>query len=402
MIKNTETLDLDVIGMECINCANSIKTYLEKTEGVRNVNINFSSEIATVNYNPEQIKIQKIKSIIRKLGYDVAEEDEEDKLEEEKKKSLKTQRIKIATSIIFTIVIMGIAMSDHYKWLSFLSFSTNLSYIILFALSSIVVFWCGDKFLKGAFNALRARNATMDTTISLGTLSSYLYSVIISANHIFGLNISVLSHSHETYYETAAMIISFILIGNYLEAVLKSKTQTSIKKLKALQSKFVTVVRDGEEIQVPYKKVKINDIVLIKAGERIPVDGEISEGFCIVDESAMTGESLPVEKIVGNSLTSGTVLLNGVAKMKATKVGKDTMLSKIITLVKEASNSKPKIQRLADKISSIFVPSVIIIAIATFIIWNFIIGESFDKSLLYAVSVLIIACPFSLSPYSQK
>lgn len=396
MDKNLETLDLDVIGMECINCANSIKTYLEKTDGVSNVNINFSSEIANISFNPEKIQITEIKSIIKKLGYDVAEEDEEDKLEEQKKKSLKIQRIKIVTSIIFTILIMGITMSGHYKWLSFLSFSMNVSFIILFIISSIVVFWCGDKFLKGAVNAFKAKTATMDTTISLGTLSSYIYSIIISINHLFGLNISALSHSHETYYETAAMIISFILIGNYLEAVLKSKTQTSIKKLKALQSKFVTVIRDGIEIQIPFKKVKINDIVIIKSGERIPVDGEIAEGYCIVDESAMTGESLPVEKIAGNILTSGTVVLNGVVKMKATKVGKDTMLSKIITLVKEASNSKPKIQRLADKISMIFVPSVIIIAVLTFIIWNFVIGEAFDKSLLYSVSVLIIACPCAL------
>jgi Cu+-exporting ATPase len=236
----------------------------------------------------------------------------------------------------------------------------------------------------------------MNSLITMGVMASYVYSLVISANHLFKFNISALNNSHEVYYETAAMIISFILIGHYLESVLKSKTQTSIKKLKQLQSKIVTVIRNNEEIQISYKKVKENDIVIIKTGDIIPVDGIIKDGYCVADESAMTGESLLIEKKPGDKLMSGTILKNGFVKMIAEKVGKDTMLSKIITLVKDASNSKPQIQRIADKVAAIFVPVVIAIAILTFVIWNFIIGAPFDRSLLYAVSVLIIACPCAL------
>jgi Cu+-exporting ATPase len=192
------------------------------------------------------------------------------------------------------------------------------------------------------------------------------------------------------------MIITFILIGNYLESVMKAKTQTSIKKLKDLQAKVVNVIRDGSELFIPFKKVRLNDIVLVKTGDKIPVDGRIIEGFCVVDESAMTGESLPVEKKAGDELISGTILKNGFVKLNAEKVGADTMLSRIIALVKDASNTKPKIQKLADRISGVFVPVVILISIATFITWFFILNERFDRSLLFAVSVLIIACPCAL------
>jgi Cu+-exporting ATPase len=230
----------------------------------------------------------------------------------------------------------------------------------------------------------------------MGVLSSYLYSLVIAVNHIFGLNLSALRNSHEVYFETSAMIITLILIGNYLELVLKSKTQTSIKKLKELQAKFVNVIRNGEDMLVPFKKVKVNDTVIIRSGDKIPVDGIILEGFCVIDESAMTGESIMVEKKKDDRLISGTLMKNGFVKLNALKVGKDTTLSKIISLVKEASNSKPQIQRLADKISSIFVPVVVSIAVVTFLLWYLIIGRPFDESLLFAVSVLVVACPCAL------
>lgn len=394
--ENYEVAELDILGMSCVNCASSIKTYLTKVDGVYNVEINFTSEIAGIEYDPNKISKKDIISDIRKMGYDVMEEEDENDLEKVKKQQLGLQRKKIYVSLVLAFIVMLISMSEHTEFLKPIRIPYNLSLVVLFILSSVVVFWCGDKFHKGALQAIKNKTSDMNTLISMGVFASYIYSIIISINHLFGLNITALNNSHEVYYETAVMIISFILIGNHLEAVLKSKTQTSIKKLKNLQSKYVNVIRDNEEITIPYKKVRFNDIVIIKTGDKIPVDGNILEGYCVVDESAMTGESHPVEKKSGDELISGTMIKNGFVKMRALKVGNETLLSQIIHLVKEASNSKPKIQRLADKISSIFVPTVLGISLLTFLIWYFGLSADFDIALLYAVSVLIIACPCAL------
>ncbi|MCX6166293.1 MAG: heavy metal translocating P-type ATPase [Ignavibacteriae bacterium] len=394
--ENYEVAELDILGMSCVNCANSIKTYLVKVDGIYNVEVNFTSEMAGIEYNPYKISKEEIISDIRKMGYDVMEEEDEDEFEKVKKQQLSLQRKKIITSLILAFIVIIISMSGHSEYLEFIQIPPDSSLVILFILSSVVVFWCGDKFHKGALQAIKNKSSDMNTLISMGVFASYFYSIVISANHIFKLNIPALNNSHEVYYETAVMIISFILIGNHLEAVLKSKTQTSIKKLKNLQSKYVNVIRDDEEITIPYKKVRFNDIVIIKSGDKIPVDGSIIEGYCVVDESAMTGESHLIEKKPGNEMISGTIVKNGYVKMRALKVGNETLLSQIIHLVKEASNSKPKIQRLADKISSIFVPTVLGIALITFLIWYFALSTAFDVALLYAVSVLIIACPCAL------
>lgn len=394
--ENYEHTELDILGMSCVNCANSIKTYLTKVDGVYNVDINFTSEVAGIEYDPNKISRQDIITDIRKMGYEVMAEDDEDSTERAKEKQLRLQRFKIYASIAISFIVMIISMSGHSELLEEIRIPFNSSLVILFILTTIVIFWCGDKFYKGAYHAIKNRTSDMNTLISMGVFTSYIYSIVISLNHLFILNISALDNSHEVYFETSVMIITFILIGNHLEAVLKSKTQGSIKKLKGLQAKFVNVIRNNEEITIPFKKVRFNDIVIIKSGDKIPVDGNILEGFCVVDESAMTGESHPVEKKTGEELISGTIVKNGFVKMRALKVGKDTLLSQIINLVKEASNSKPKIQRLADKISAIFVPVVVSIAVFTFLIWLYFLGADFDIALLYAVSVLIIACPCAL------
>ena len=391
-----ELFEFDIIGMSCTSCAKSIKTYLEKQTGIISVDINYASESGAVIYNSDLIKRDSIKKEILNLGYNVSSEDEEYEAEQFRISDLKKQKKKIITSVVLSLIIMIISMREHLPVINFIPVSLNLSLILLFALTSVVIFWCGDKFIKGAFTALKHKTSDMNTLITMGSLSSYIYSVLISANIVLGLNIKSLINSRDVYFETAAMIITFILIGNYLESVMKSRTQTSIKKLKDLQAKVVNVLRDGHELFIPFKKVKLDDVVLIKTGDKIPVDGPIIEGYCVVDESAMTGESLPVEKKAGDDLISGTILKNGFVKQKAAKVGTDTMLSKVIALVKDASNKKPKIQKLADRISGVFVPIVIIISVLTFITWFFIFNERFDKSLLFAVSVLIIACPCAL------
>lgn len=394
--QDEEVFEFDIIGMDCVGCANSIKTYLQKRKGIVSADINFASESGEVIYYPELITRDSIKKDIKSLGYDISSDDQDYEAEQLKKLNLRKQKNKIVTSVVLSLLIMFISMKDHIPIFSIIPLSQKTTIILLFIFTSVVIFWCGDKFLKGAYNAVKNKTSDMNTLITLGSLSSYFYSLVIMVNILFKLNLTALSDSKDVYFETAAMIITFILIGNYLEAVLKSKTQNSIKKLKELQAKIVNVIRDGNEIFIPYKKVKVDDIVLVKTGDKIPVDGVILEGFAVADESAMTGESLPVEKKTGDSLMSGTILKNGFVKLKAEKVGNDTMLSKIIALVKDASNKKPKIQKLADKISSVFVPIVIIISIVTFLAWYLIFNAKFDQSLLFAVSVLIIACPCAL------
>ncbi|HMQ69056.1 MAG TPA: heavy metal translocating P-type ATPase [Ignavibacteria bacterium] len=393
---NEELFEFDIIGMDCTSCARNIKLYLERLDGINSVEINYATESGDVVYDPDKIDRKKIKEEVKNTGYDLISEDDEYEAEQLKKQSLKKQKDKIYTAIALSLIIMTLSMKDHIPVINMISIPYNIILIVLFILTSVIIFWCGDKFIKGAFAAVKNKTSDMNTLITIGSLSSYFYSIYISANILFGLNIEALVDSTEVYYETAAMIITFIMIGNYLESVMKSRTQNSIKRLKELQTKVVNVIRDGVEIFIPFRKVKVDDTVLIKTGDRIPVDGVLTTGFCVVDESAMTGESLPVEKKPGDSLMSGTMLRNGYAEMKALKVGKDTMLSKIIVLVKDASDNKPKIQKLADKISSVFVPVVILISIATFLIWYFALNERFDRSLLFAVSVLIIACPCAL------
>lgn len=393
---NREKVQLDIAGMDCGSCASSIQTYLSKMDGVDSVNVNFNSETATVEYQPSAIKLTTIKDTIHKLGYQVIENKHSEHHHHEMETSLSSQRKKIWAAVIFSLTVMALSMKSHFGFLDSVDIPFNTSLIVQTILTTIVVFWCGWKFIKGAFFALRVGTSDMNVLIVLGVLSSYFYSLVITANHLFGLNIEALANSHEVYFETAAMIVMFILIGNYLEAALKSKTQTSIEKLKGLQAKTVLVVRDGKEMEVAFEQVKLGDTVIIKSGDRIPVDGKITEGHGSIDESAMTGESLPIDKALGDTVMSGSILKNGFIKIEAEKVGRDTMLSKIIDMVNEASNSKPQIQRLADRISAIFVPIVLVIAVLTFAVWNFIIGVPFEIALIYAVAVLIIACPCAL------
>ncbi|HPS66029.1 MAG TPA: cation transporter, partial [Ignavibacteria bacterium] len=255
--KKTEVADLDILGMSCVNCAKSIQTYISKLNGINSISLNYGAEVAHIDYVPDEISLDEIKSTVRKLGYDVAEDDDEEALEAEKAKSLKTLRIKIITAIVLSVIVMAISMHEHFSFLDFLAMPMTAGMSVLFLLSTVIIFYCGSKFLKGAIQAAKNKTTDMNTLISLGTFSSYIYSTVVLANHLFHLNIVSLNHTHEVYFETSAMIVTFILMGNYLEASMKAKTNSSIKKLKQLQSKFVNVIRDGNEIQVPLKKVKV-------------------------------------------------------------------------------------------------------------------------------------------------
>lgn len=386
-----EIIEFNIEGMDCPSCAMKIEKTLNKLEGVR-AKVDLGSETATIDLGNSGLDSVYIKNTIDKLGYKALDADldaEEAAAEEEKKKSHRLYRLKITTSILLSVIVVVLGMKDHFSFLNFISSDT--ANLISFPLSTIVIFWCGSKFIKGFITELKAVSPGMDTLIVMGVLSAYVYSIIVMIFPVISGE-----HNHTVYFESAAMIITFILIGNYLEFSIKSKTQYAIKSLMGLQAKKALVIRNGNEIEVPINKVKVGDVVLVKPGERIPVDGIITEGSSSVDESMMTGESMPVDKTTGSKAIGGTVNINGYLKVKTEKTVKESFLSQIITMVKDAQKSKPQIQRIADKVSAVFVPIVVLIAIITFIVWNFVIGQTFSYALLKSVAVLIIACPCAL------
>lgn len=390
--KDCNVIELDIEGMDCPSCAMKIERRLNKLDGIQNAKVDLGSETASFVISSGGPDLNFIKKEIDKLGYKAIEQenDEDDKIaEEEKLKAKSLFRKKIYTAISLSIIIVMLGMKDHIGFLSFMSQDTA-NWLSL-PLSTIVVFWCGLKFIKGFIADIRALSAGMDSLIAIGTLSAFFYSLIIM---IFP---SISGEHHQmVYFESAAMIITFILLGNYLEFNLKNKTHYAIKALTDLQAKNAVVIRNNTEFEIPIKKVKIGDIVIVKPGERIPVDGKIIEGGSSVDEAMMTGESLPVEKIIGENVLGGTLNLNSYLKIKTEKAISDSLLSKIILMVKDAQKSKPKIQRIADRVSEVFVPIVIVIAIVTFFVWYSFLNETLSYSLLKSVAVLIIACPCAL------
>ena len=385
-------IEIDIEGMDCPSCVTRIEKNLMKLDGIRHVDVELGSESAVIEFDGGKCSYDLIKSQIEKIGYKAhipEEELEELETEQQKIRSNRVYLSKIVTSTLLSLVIVLLGMKDHLTFLSSVSHTT--ANLIALPLSTVVVFWCGSKFIKGFLIETRTLAPGMDSLIAIGTLSAYFYSLII----MIWPDISG-EADHVVYFESAAMIITFILLGNYLEFRLKSKAQYAIRSLLNLQSKKAVVIRNGTETEVPIRKVKPGDIVLIKPGERIPVDGDVMEGHSTVDESMVTGESVPVEKIPGTSVTGGTINLAGYLKVKTSKTVKESFLSKIITLVRDAQKSKPKIQRIADRVSGVFVPLVIIISIGTFITWHYLIEQTLSYALLKSVAVLIIACPCAL------
>ncbi len=387
-----QTIELDIEGMDCPACALKIEKAVRKIDGIKEIQVNLGSESASITFSGTVHPIDDVKSTIDKLGYKALEPDadtDEEQVEKEKKEILKKFRIKIYTSIGLSVIIVLLGMKEHINLID--SIPQDTANIVSLLLSTVVVFWCGQKFLRGFWAALKNKTADMDTLITVGTMAAYLYSLFVM---LFPVVNGV--HNHTVYFESAAMIITFLLIGNFLEANLKNKTQYAIKSLTNLQSKEATVVINNVNYNIPIRKVKTGDIVLVKPGERIPVDGTVIEGASSVDESMISGESIPAEKNTGSVVVGGTLNNNGYLKIRTERVGRDTFLAKIINLVKDAQKSKPKIQRLGDKVSAVFVPIVIVIAIATFASWFFWFDRDFAFSLLKAVAVLIIACPCAL------
>lgn len=377
-----EKVTISIEGISCSSCVAKIERALKKQNGVISANVNFATRKATIEYNPSEINLAGLKKTVENLGYKPLEAEETTDVEEKiRAREYSNLKLKFTISAILTAFIL------------IFSFRAT-PFIILFILTTPVQFWGGWQFFKATYVAAKHKTTDMNTLIAMGTFAAYFYSVVATFYPEFftkgGFKVGV-------YYDTAAVIITLILLGRLLEEKAKGRTSEAIKKLIGLKPRTARVVRDGDEIDVPIEEVKKGDLILVRPGEKIPVDGIIKEGSSFVDESMLTGESMPVEKNVGNEIIGATINKSGAFKFLATKVGKDTALAQIIKLVQDAQGSKAPIQRLADKISGFFVPIVITIAIATFIIW-YLIGPQpqLTYALLNFVAVLIIACPCAL------
>ena len=450
--EKTTKANIPITGMTCSTCAITIEKGLAETPGVENANVNFASEKASIEYNPNKVSLSQIKKTISELGYEVATkksifpvggmtcatcvahveealrsvpgvvsvgvnlgsekatveylesttyadlkkavEDAGYELGKElnaledvsatSQREVRKVRNRFIFAAILTIPIVAMMLTPSFKGMEYL----------LWAMATPVQFWTGWRFYKGAWGALKHRTTDMNTLIAVGTSAAYLYSVIAVLFPSIFTSSGMTAH---VYFDTSSAIITLILLGRYLEARAKGQTSEAIKKLIGLQTKTAIVIRNGKEQQIPIEEVLTGDLVLVKPGERVPVDGIIRKGYSSLDESMITGESIPIEKKAGDEVIGATINKTGSFRFEATKIGKDTTLARIVRLVEEAQGSKAPVQRLADVIASYFVPTVIGIAIITFLVW-FFAGPS--PTLTYAflnfVAVLVIACPCAL------
>ena len=393
---DTQRVAIPISGMTCAACVAKIEKALNGLDGVIEAGVNFGVEKATVEYLPQQLKVVDIKRAIDELGYkslNIETESTVDREREERQNEIK----KLFRFFIFSVVLSIPIFFGSAKWIPWVPAALQ-NFYVLFALATPVQFLAGWRFYKGAMASLRHKTADMNTLIAVGTSAAYLYSVAVTFfQSYFEPYFEARNLELHVYYETAVIIITLILLGRLLEAKAKGRTSEAIKKLMGLQAKTARVLRDGEEIDIPVEEVKIGDLVVVRPGEKIPVDGVIKEGYSAVDESMLTGESMPVDKKAGDEVIGATINKTGAFKFEAIKVGKETALAQIIQLVDEAQGSKAPIQRLADVISAYFVPIVITISVLTFIVWYFAgPPPAFLYALLNLVAVLIIACPCAL------
>ncbi|USB32685.1 heavy metal translocating P-type ATPase [Paenibacillus sp. YPG26] len=388
-----ETADFQIGGMTCAACATRIEKGLNKLGGVSRASVNLALETAQVEFSPGEVTVEEIIQKVEKLGYTAALKTEKQEAGDHRKKEIVRQRRKLIISAILSFPLLW-AMVGHFSFTSFIwvpeLFMNPWFQLVLAAPVQLII---GAQFYKGAYKALRNGSANMDVLVALGTSAAFFYSLYLS---IESLN----SHGHggvELYYETSSVLITLILLGKLFEALAKGRSSEAIKTLMGLQAKTALVVRGDQEISVPIEQVVAGDLVIVRPGEKIPVDGVVTEGISSVDESMLTGESLPVEKSADSQVFGATINKNGMLRIRATKVGRETALSQIIRVVEEAQGSKAPIQRVADVISGIFVPIVIGIAVITFLVWYFAVEPgNFSSALEKAIAVLVIACPCAL------
>ncbi|MBN2616884.1 MAG: heavy metal translocating P-type ATPase [Spirochaetales bacterium] len=384
-----EIIQLDIGGMTCASCVSHVEKGIKKSVGIDMANVNLATEKATISYDPDQTSVEKIIKCISDAGYTANITNQENESEDDKKKAKQLKNLGIKTIISASLSTpLFIAMFAGIFKIESLMFLHNP--LLQLILATPIQFWIGLRFYKGAVNSIKAGSPGMDVLVALGTSAAFIFSIF---NGFVAKRVGV--DTSGLYFEASAIIITLVLLGKYLEIKAKGKTSEAIKKLMGLQPKFANIIRNGEVFEVAIVDVIPGDIVLVKPGERISVDGVIIQGNTAIDESMITGESMPVEKNIGDKVVSGTINSFGSIQFKAEHVGKDSVLSRIISIVEEAQGSKAPIQMLADKVAAVFVPVVLVISVITFLVWFFIFG-SLTSAILSAVAVLVIACPCAL------
>lgn len=373
-----KTINLQITGMHCASCSTVITKSVNKKEGVHNTVVNLTTERATVVYDPKKISSKEIKEVIKKRGYGVLDFKKNNQ-EKIRKKELAELKNKLFWSVLFSTPALILGMFFMRSPIPYQDY-------LLWAYATPVQFYIGRQFYQGTWAALKNKTANMDTLIAVGTSVAYFYSVAVV---FFGVT------GHQ-YFETSAVLITLVILGKYLEAVAKGRTSQAISKLMEIGAKTAIVIKNGKEVKIPIDQVKAGDVVLVKPGQKIPVDGLILEGHSSIDESMVTGESLPVEKKKGDNVIGSTINRQGSFTFKATKVGSETVLAQIIRLIEDAQTKKAPIQRFADSIASYFVPAVILLSIVTFLVWTTMTSAPVNFAMLTAISVLVIACPCSL------
>ncbi|MDM5299466.1 heavy metal translocating P-type ATPase [Bacillus pumilus] len=387
--------EFDIEGMTCAACANRIEKKINRMNGIDHGSVNFALEKLQVTYHPGQTSPSDIKDAVQSIGYSLiepAEEQDEAGKKDHRQAAIEKQTARFLFSMILSLPLLW-SMVSHFSFTSFIWLpEAFINPWVQLALAAPVQFIVGGPFYVGTYQALKNKSANMDVLVALGTSAAFFYSVYESIQSaILG------THEPALYFETSAVLITLIVLGKLMEAKAKGKSSDAIQKLMGLQAKEAVIERNGEEMTVPISEVTVNDLVYVKPGEKVPVDGEIKEGTTAIDESMITGESLPVDKTAGDMVIGATINKNGFIKVKATKVGKETALSQIIRVVEQAQGSKAPIQRMADLISGIFVPIVVGIAVLTFLIWFIFVDPGNVTSALETfIAVIVIACPCAL------
>lgn len=390
-----QTVSLKVLGMDSPHCAMVVEGALKKLPGIKNTDVDYPNQRAKVVFDPSAVTIERVFKVIADAGYKPMREEGEaedllDKERREREKQLKLLKAKLSVGGILAVFIF---LGSFPDWFPFVPAFLSNNWTLLL-LTTPVQFWVGSQFYSGLKLLVKYRTADMNTLIAIGTLAAYFYSVAVT---VFPLYFSQGGITPAIYFDTSAIIIVLILLGKYFEVLMKGRASEAIQKLIGLQPKTANIMRDRKEVEIPIADVQTGDLIVVRPGERIPVDGKITEGESEIDESMITGESMPVHKYVGSAVIGSTINKFGTFTFEATKVGKDTVLSQIIKMVEEAQGSKAPIQRLADLVSSYFVPVVFVVALATFVAWFFFgPAPAFTFALVNFVAVLIIACPCAL------
>ncbi len=394
--KGTHTTIISVGGMSCAACVRRVEKALSAIPGVEDASVNLALSRASVIHTLDAAEIvPELEKVLDETGYEylgVVDRSDVDPIEEATKRELRELKIKLTVGAVLSIIVFIGSMPGLFPFVKAIPDTARL--VLLLLLTTPVLFWVGNRFFIGAYKAARQWTSDMNTLVAVGACSAYIYSCFVVILPKFFESAGVAPH---VYFDGAAMIVTLILLGRFLEARAKGRTSMAVKRLMGLRAKTARVVRDGKEVDVPVEMVKKDDLIVVRPGEKIPTDGMIESGTSAVDESMLTGESIPVDKETGSEVYGGTINKSGSFRFRATKVGSETALAQIIRLVEEAQGSKAPIQRIADKVASVFVPVVFSIAVVTFLIWNFVVPEPlFSRALLNFVSVLIIACPCAM------